>query len=186
MKKIIHISSFFIIALLQVLFLSAILYENKYEIPIIIFIIFVASLLTIAYSKIFSEIQYKKLQLTKRSPLVLFVVIGATLTFYLNINIDLGPVIAAGLVGTAASFLPLLSKKSKIIQEAPGAIYCGAFVGMSMSNVAQNIWFIILAGIIAGIVFSIAKYVFKGCGGKWGTIAFVGVSFASLIFFILS
>lgn len=93
------------------------------------------------------------------------VMLGTFATFYLSVGLGLGPVVAAGLVGIVASvFLPK--------RDVP--IYCGAFVGMSCRTAFRCYPCLVIAGVIAGIVFVASKDVFNGFGGKLGTIAFFG------------
>ena len=110
---------------------------------------------------------------------------GAVFCYFLSIYANLGSVLAAGITGTLASFLPLINKKSDYLQKLPATIYCGSFVGMSSIAIAPSISFVILAGILASILFILSKNLFVGIGGKLGTIAFGGVVMASLIFFLL-
>lgn len=116
---------------------------------------------------------------------VVFVTAGAVATYILHHYLKTGPVLAAGIVGTLASFIPAIDKKSEVCSLAPTAIYCGCFVGMSNRNVAPDFLFIVFAGVAAGIFMVISKGVFRDMGGKLGTIAFGGVAFASFIIFML-
>jgi len=97
-------------------------------------------------------------------------------------------VLAGALVGTISSFIPnlLKNKKSIFIPEIPKAIYCGTFVGMTTSTIANGYQFIILSSIIAGVLYWLSKNTFVGFGGKLGTVAFGGVTFAFLLIFIIS
>jgi hypothetical protein len=115
----------------------------------------------------------------------LWLPIGAVFCYFLSIHANLGSVLAAGITGTLASFLPLINKKSVYLKKLPATIYCGSFVGMSSIIVAPSISFVVLAGIWASVFFVLSKNLFVGIGGKLGTIAFGGVVMASLIFFLL-
>lgn len=117
---------------------------------------------------------------------MIFVIAGALLTSYLHLFTPLNSVLAAALIGTIASFLPNLNKKSKILQNIPNAMYCGCFVGMSQKHVAIDYSFIIIAGMIAGIFYMFSKNLFHGVGGKLGTLAFGSVVISSLLLLILS
>src|SRR5436190_14055429 len=79
---------------------------------------------------------------------------------------------AAALVGVLA----WVSGRLKLLsQRVPAAsIYCGAFVGMTSSRVLPSIAWVTLAGILAGILYSLANHCWMGIGGKLGTIAFAG------------
>jgi len=99
----------------------------------------------------------------------LAVVIGALTTFYLSVNIGLGAVIAAGMIGILAA---MIAPKYSV------PAYCGAFVGMSSNLLLFNLAEVLLASSFAGIVFVLTRDVFGGFGGKLGTIAFIGASTA--------
>lgn len=114
---------------------------------------------------------------------VFALVIGCVLTFSIHSYTDMGAVLSASIVGFSASFLPTSFGAS-----IPGAIYCGAFVGMTTPAIVKNIggWpTLLLAAILAGILFTFSKTVFRGVGGKHGTIALVGITLATLIVFVL-
>ena len=117
---------------------------------------------------------------------MIFVIAGALLTSYLHLFTPLNSVLAAALIGTIASFLPNLNKKSKVLQNIPNAMYCGCFVGMSQKHVAIDYSFILIAGMIAGIFYMFSKNLFHGVGGKLGTLAFGSVVISSLLLLILS
>ena len=98
--------------------------------------------------------------------------IGALLTYFLSVNLGLGPVVAASLIGitgalTAAKFA------------AP--IYCGSFVGMVSHDLAQGYTFLALAAMIAGLTYIVSSCAFNGFGGKLGTIAFTGCVSAAVL-----
>lgn len=56
----------------------------------------------------------------------------------------------------------------------PASLYCGAFAGMTSSHVLPGSSWVLLAGIAAGIIYSLTKHFWVGIGGKLGTIAFAG------------
>ncbi len=97
---------------------------------------------------------------------------GTLITYFLSVNIGLGPVVAAGLVGVLAT---LVTPKFDV------PLYCGAFAGMASNVLLPTFFHISLAGIIAGLVFVLTKPVFNGFGGKLGTIAFTGCVLAALL-----
>jgi len=92
------------------------------------------------------------------------VVVGAVVTFYLNNHVGLGAVVAAGIVG-------ILGYVVAPKYEVP--IYCGSFVGMSSASV-YDFDHLLIASVLAGIIFVITKRIFKGVGGKLGTVALIG------------
>ncbi len=182
MKKTLKRIPLLLIIVLQAAFLLAILYEKLSAIPILLFAIALTILLLVAHRKMPTQ---DARHLKRDFAAVLFVVAGALLAFYININLALGPVIAAGTVGAIASFVPLLNKNSRFLQEVPAAAYCGAFVGMSSQDVAGNFLFILFASSITGLLLVFSKNIFQGVGGKLGTLAFGGVALTYLVIFLL-
>lgn len=97
---------------------------------------------------------------------ILSVVIASIVTFIISSRLGISNVIASALVGLIGALVtPKLS----------GEIFCGSFVGMASQMLVGSMFSLILAGIIAGIVFVIiGSRVFQGFGGKMGTSAFSG------------
>ncbi len=90
---------------------------------------------------------------------------GAILTYALSVNLDLGAVIASSLVGVIAA----------LVVPAYGVpLYCGAFVGMTSAQLLVTHGELAIAGAVAGVVYLLTTDVFRGFGGKLGTIAFTG------------
>ncbi|HHY44249.1 MAG TPA: hypothetical protein GX512_00870 [Firmicutes bacterium] len=96
--------------------------------------------------------------------LFLSVFVGALVSYWLNVNLGLGAVVASALVGVLAG----------VVVPAYGVpIYCGSFVGMASPKVLNETG-IILAAAVAGVIYVLAQDVFNGFGGKLGTIACSG------------
>ena len=169
---------FFLLILAHFLFLLAIVLENLNSGIILLANLALIIVLTMAYLKM--PINRHKQQLTPMIS-VLFVALGAIGTFYLSHDLDWGPVLAASSIALLASFIPELNQGSTLLRVIPSAIYCGAFVGMSSFLVMPNLMIISIAGLIAGLIFTLTHHVFDGCGGKLGTIAFISVVISSLI-----
>ena len=108
------------------------------------------------------------------SQILIYGVIGAVLTFVLNVRLNNSAVISSGIVGLlAAVVLP-------IIHPANGAIlsvmaYCASFAGMSAKTRISNEVQMMLAGMIAGLIFIYTSPFLGGAGGKLGTTAFTSV-----------
>jgi hypothetical protein len=97
---------------------------------------------------------------------------GTLATFYLNRKLGIGAVLASSLIGVLGA---LIFKAQAV------AIFCGSFAGMSCT-VTFSSWICIgAAGVLAGIVFLLGKDLFKGVGGKLGTIAFAATLGASFL-----
>jgi hypothetical protein len=116
----------------------------------------------------------------------IWIPVGALATYYININLRLGPIIAAALVGTIASLLPEFNKPSLYLKQLPPAIYCGAFIGMCSIRVANGFLFVFTASFFAAVLLVLSKSLFAGMGGKLGLLAFAGVVIASFLLFVLS
>ena len=142
--------------LLQVLFFLSLVYED-YRLKI----------------KDFTEMKIKESSFERDDVYnFLAVVLCALITYVFSYHLEMGPVVASGLVGIMAAL---------IISKHTVAAFCGSFVGMACNTLLINHWYVLLAGIIAGLVFVFSKNVFKGFGGKLGTIAFTGCVWAALI-----
>lgn len=101
---------------------------------------------------------------TKDLYLFISVVAGASASYWLSVNVKLGAVVAAALVGVIAGLV------------APSyavPLYCGGFVGMASPKVLDMSQ-LLLAAAVAGVVYVLAQDVFNGFGGKLGTIACAG------------
>ncbi|WP_146167236.1 hypothetical protein [Christiangramia gaetbulicola] len=116
--------------------------------------------------------------------LVVLTIIGAVITYWLNLEFGLGIVLSAGITGLLSSFIPFINRRSDILRELPAAIYCGAFAGMTAPFIAKGYIFIFFAGLFTGHILIISKSTLHGFGGKLGTVAFGGVSLMSLILYL--
>lgn len=86
---------------------------------------------------------------------------------------------AAPLVGGLA----WLGSRAGLLDERvlPASLYCGAFAGMTSSHVLPGTLWVVLAGIIAGVIYSWARHFWVGIGGKLGAIAFAGTALIVLV-----
>lgn len=98
---------------------------------------------------------------------------GGVSTYFLSVNLGLGPVIASGLIGLLGAF---------ILKKYAVQIFCGSFAGMASFSVFCSYPGVITASFFAGLLFVLSKEVFSGFGGRLGTIAFGGCLIASQIF----
>ena len=96
---------------------------------------------------------------------VVAVAAGAPITRLLAVDLGLGVVVAAALVGLLAD---------RAVPSYGAAVYCGAFVGMASPALFAGLPTVTAAGLVAGLVFVAADQAFDGFGGKLGTAAFVG------------
>ncbi len=116
---------------------------------------------------------------------IMLVAIGALLTYFLSVQVELGPVIAAGLIGLISSFLPSINPKNQNLKRSPFAVYCGAFVGMSSGLIFDSYFLVLFSGLMTGVIYIFANNSLSGIGGKHGSIAFSGVLLTDIIFHAL-
>ena len=105
---------------------------------------------------------------------------GAALLVYGGVHLlKTTPVIACAAIGTAAGLL------GRSDDGTPGAYvpsaYCGGFVGMTSSLILVSAWWIVLAGLLAGCLYSVSGEAIRGMGGKLGSIAFGSVFLTVLL-----
>lgn len=160
--------------IMQVIFLMMTLKENYESNNFLIVTSVLLIALTIFFGYRYLDLHHEEHSYEKVS-VVIWVPIGALICYSLNVYGDLGSVLAAGITGTTASFIPAINKKSDYLEKLPAAIYCGAFVGMSSVEISPSVGFIVTAGVLTGVFFMLSKNLFLGIGGKLGSIAFLGV-----------
>lgn len=167
---------------IQLLFLSAIFIEKLQNIYTPLIIIVLSLLVLVSYLK--APIHHRT-NLYEHTLIVLWIPVGALTTYFLNHGCHLGPVMSAGIIGTSASFIPMLNKKSSYFKQLPATFYCGAFIGMTSLSIASSFYFVLAASFFAGVLLLVSKSLFNGLGGKLGTVAFTAVTITSFIFFLL-
>lgn len=79
--------------------------------------------------------------------------------------------VVVGILAWLSGRLNLLSERVR-----PATLYCGAFVGMTSSQVLPSLGWLTLAGVLAGIFYSLANHFCLGVGGNLGTMAFAGTA----------
>ena len=178
-KKIVRQSLIICFFAIHFLFLMFILVEQKA--PAIILTAVAVITFSVLYSYFKTPLHLPDLQAGSWK-VMLWLPVAAFTAFFLNQQLALGPVIAGSASGLAASFLPDINKKSKYLADLPEVMYCGAFVGMTSSNVTNSVSFILLASVITAFFFMFSKSLFQGIGGKAGTMAFIGVTIAVLLY----
>ncbi|TVZ27695.1 hypothetical protein JM83_2755 [Gillisia sp. Hel_I_86] len=130
MTSIFKVASLSILALLQLLFLTALFYDLPKNVYGVIFIAMISLLVlmgNLTSTKASNNTSYNGLWI------VLYTIIAAISTYILAIELTMGTVIASALVGTIGSFLPLLNKKPKQLNEISKVLCCGSFGGMTAS-----------------------------------------------------
>lgn len=107
--------------------------------------------------------------------LVLYSVVGAVLTFVLNVRFALGPVMASSLVGLAAGLLLPSLYGAGLGGTLAAMVFCASFAGMSSTDRIQRAYWMIPAGVVCAVAFMYSAPFLGGAGGKLGTIAFGSV-----------
>lgn len=94
------------------------------------------------------------------------IVIGAVMTYGLSRHVGFSVIVAASIVGILGGIVA--GKYSSLV-------YCGAFVGMTSPSIFGSYLHVVGAAILASFVWYLSRPMFRGMGGKLGTVAFVGV-----------
>ena len=108
--------------------------------------------------------------------LVFFSVIGALISYIVNVVLKHGPVTASALTGLLAGLvLPVLlgPEEGRTIALM---VFAASFAGMSSRERVPGIFHILIAGALAGLLFIYTMPYAGGAGGKMGTIAFGAVT----------
>lgn len=82
---------------------------------------------------------------------------------------------AAALVGAAGGLVEVAGRSSHRCQGVAAPLYCGAFAGMTSELVLGHPAWVVLAGVLAGLMLTVLTNSWSGIGGKLGTTAFLGV-----------
>lgn len=155
---------FFILALMTLLLFGFSLFTafdgDIYIVPILFFIV---ACFLIASIKAFHETEKTITNARIFLGTILAVTMGTLSTYLVSVYFDLGAILAAAIVGIIAAMT---------ISDYAVEIYCGAFVGMVSPEVLHDLTHIVIAGLLAGLIFYLSLNTFEGYGGKLGTIAF--------------
>lgn len=92
---------------------------------------------------------------------------AAVITFLLSTKLELGTVVASGLVGLLGA--QVLHGREQLI------LYLGTFVGMSSTLRFPSLGPLVVAGLVGGILFELSDELWVGVGGRLGTIAAAAV-----------
>lgn len=103
---------------------------------------------------------------------ILAIILGTFLTYSLSHYFKLNAVISASSVGFIGF---LIFRKYEI------PIYCGAFAGM-VSISMFSFFEVLILSLVCSIIYILSKPIFKGYGGKLGTIAFLSSLIVHSIF----
>jgi len=106
--------------------------------------------------------------------LVVYSIVAAVLTYYLNNNRKQGAVLASSVVGLIAGVM-LPAVHGEVGKTLAVMAICASFAGMSNTKRIPNIVWMIFVGLSAALVYMFANPFIGGTGGKLGTIAFGSV-----------
>ena len=109
---------------------------------------------------------------TMTEQIVIFILssVAAVITYSVSVRLKQGPVIASALVGIVAGALfPLLNDFGITLAIVA---FGASFVGMSSPSRLPDERYIVVAGILFGLIYVFSAPYFNGAGGKLGTIAF--------------
>lgn len=181
-KRFFRTAGILLLFVIQFLFLMAIFRENSQSSYLMIFVISLVLLVLYSYRK--APVNHHEAEFEPFS-LILWVVLGTICTYYLNHIVMTGPILAASMTGVVASLIPNIKEDSLYLKQLPAAIYCGAFVGMSGSRVANDFYFVLTAAFFTGVLLVVSKSLLKGVGGRLGTLAFSGVVMTYILIYLL-
>jgi hypothetical protein len=161
---------FWLLKLTVVFFLSSILYSlwGKFNFPFLLFGVILFGVLVAGFknSRKFQPVPENQVEWKIAVYTLLANISGALLTFWVSQDLSIGPVLASAAVGLLGSLL---------LPKLGAEIFTGSFVGMCSKGVAPQFSCLLLAGMIAGLIFYASRHVLVGFGGKLGTIAFTSV-----------
>lgn len=110
---------------------------------------------------------------------VVVTLVGTILVGIGGRELGLSAVFSAATVGVVAG---LASRFVRRVSDADAAaLYVGAFAGMTSPVVLLGPGWLVLAGLITGLLWSIVREAWVGVGGKMGTVTFAGVALTALL-----
>lgn len=89
------------------------------------------------------------------------------------------PILAAALIGVGGGLGVRWFRGARDYHGAP--IYVGAFVGITSPLVLRDDRWVLAAGLLAGVVWSLSRDAWVGVGGKMGTMALLATSGVALV-----
>jgi hypothetical protein len=106
------------------------------------------------------------------APILLCAVIATAFTYYLNVTVDHGPVLASG--GTAMISGLILPNvfPGEVGDTLAVMATCASFAGMSSPERITNWWTVLAMGLLTGMIYILSMPLAGGAGGKLGTISF--------------
>ena len=107
--------------------------------------------------------------------IILFSVLATVITYWVNVHLKHGGVVASGIVGlTGGLILPAIYPDGAGNTLAVMVI-CASFAGMSSTERFPHIFQLLVVGLLTGMIYIYSMPLAGGAGGKLGTIAFGSV-----------
>lgn len=159
-----------LIVVLIFAFITVLIEPKETLLDIIYGLVFISLLLGMIYAFNKEKEEYKKISF--RSYDGLMVIIGVFATYSLVHFLGISVVIASSSIGLLGF---IFIRKHEI------PIYCGSFAGM-VSIVLFSFLEVAILSIICAFIYTLTKPIFKGFGGKLGTIAFMSSLIVHSIF----
>lgn len=91
----------------------------------------------------------------------------------------MAPIFAAAATGVIGGLCVRWVKGARDYHGAP--IYAGAFVGITSPLVLHSFWWVLVAGLLTGLIWSLSRDAWVGIGGKMGTMALISTFAVSLV-----
>ncbi|WP_026476633.1 hypothetical protein [Alkaliphilus transvaalensis] len=104
--------------------------------------------------------------------------VAVIVTWFLNHELGLGPIVANGLVGVMAALF--------LSPPLAAVTYASSFVGMSSITVLPSLTAAAIGGIIIGGIWLLTSEIYAGIGGKGGTTAALATLITKAIMNIFS
>ena len=105
---------------------------------------------------------------------VLPAVAGAAIGHALMTRAGLHPALAGALAGTGCAVLPVLGLRKATAWVAP--FYVGVFAGTSAAVILHGAGWVLLAGLMAGVLWCVLPDAWAGIGGKMGLTGFMSAT----------
>jgi len=115
--------------------------------------------------------------------LFLTTISGVMITFYFHHRFKTSAVLSSGLFSLIFGLLIYLISSNHM--DYVVIFFSASFIGMSSKEKLPNVWYVLLSGIILGLIYDVFLELFNGLGGKLGLMAMLSVIVTSGISIIL-
>lgn len=105
--------------------------------------------------------------------LIMASIFGVVATFYLQHLLSFTAVLASAALSFFVSLVAMLLLPQYF--DYVVVIFSASFIGMSSKDKLPNLFFVVLAGVILGLVYYVFVHYFNGLGGKLGLMALISV-----------